>query len=103
MELQPFDPWTVVIRAVFDPFVIVVAFTMGRFADQWQKLLVAGFAAALVGYGTLWLATYFGLTPIKGVGAATGVFIVQFVLGIFWAWLGYRSAPKQEPEGRADG
>lgn len=89
MELQPFDPWPIVWRALFDPVAIIIAFVLGRLADQWQKVIIGAFAAALVGYIVLWFTTYVGLFPIKGVGAATGVFILQFLFGLIWASIGY--------------
>ncbi|MEL7048157.1 MAG: hypothetical protein AAFO75_04200 [Pseudomonadota bacterium] len=89
MELQPFDPWPIAIVALLNPITAVMAFVMGRHANQWQKIIVAAFAAALAGYVGVWVATYFGLLPIKGVGAATGVFILQFVFGLVWAIVGY--------------
>ncbi|MEO1207373.1 MAG: hypothetical protein AAFV45_13695 [Pseudomonadota bacterium] len=89
MELQPFDPWPIVLVALFNPISAVVAFVMGRAADQWQKIIVAGFAAALAGYVGVWLATHFGMLPITGIGQATGVFMMQFVFGLIWAGIGY--------------
>lgn len=93
MELQPFDPYSVAWRALLDPFVIAVAFLLGQRANQWQKLIVAAFAAALIGYIGLWLTTFVGLFPIKGVGAATGVFMLQFLFGLVWAFVGYKFFP----------
>jgi len=90
MELQPFDPWSVLLVALLNPVAIGIAFFMGRRADQWQKLIVAAFAAALAGYVAVWCATYVGLLPIKGVGAATGVFMLQFAFGLAWAGVGYQ-------------
>ncbi|MEO1281011.1 MAG: hypothetical protein AAFR75_07820 [Pseudomonadota bacterium] len=89
MELQPFDPWPIVLVALLNPISAVVAFVMGRTADQWQKIIVAGFAAALAGYVGVWFATHFGFLPIKGIGQATGVFMMQFVFGLIWAAIGY--------------
>lgn len=89
MELQQFDPWSVGLVALLNPVAIVVSLLMGRAADQWQKLIIAAFAGALAGFIAVWFATYFGLLPIKGVGAATGVFILQIVFGLAWATIGY--------------
>jgi len=50
VEIVPFDPITLVLIAVLNPVVIVVAFLMGRRADQWQKIIVAAFAASLCGF-----------------------------------------------------
>ncbi len=89
MELQQFDPWSVGLVALLNPVAIVVSLLMGRAADQWQKLIVAAFAGGLAGFVAIWFATYFGLLPIKGVGAATGVFILQFLFGLVWAAVGF--------------
>lgn len=94
IALQPFDPVSVVKIAVLNPFVWIVGFVMGRQADQWQKVLVAGFAAALVGYGAVWIATFVGLLEAKGIGSATGVFMIDFLIGMFAAWVGYIFARK---------
>ncbi len=87
--LQPFDPMGVFLIAALNPVVIIVAILMGRSADQWQKLIVAGFAAALAGFIAIWLVTHFKLLPAKGIGGATGAFMIQFVLGTLWASLAY--------------
>ena len=80
-----------VLTALFNPAVIVVAFWMGRNADQPQKLPVAAFAAALAGSLLAYIAVRIGLTGVAQVGrAAAGVFIAQFVFGLAWAWAGYR-------------
>lgn len=89
MELHTFDPWSVVLVALLNPVTIAVALIMGRAADQWQKLIVAAFAAGLAGFAAIWFATEFRLLPIQGVGAATGAFILQIVFGIGWAAIGY--------------
>ena len=49
--IQPFDPLGIVLTAVLNPVVIVAALWLGWHADQWQKVLVAGFAAALFAQG----------------------------------------------------
>ena len=96
-ELVPFDPVTVFLVALLNPIAIAVAFYMGRDANQWQKLIVAGFASACVGFLTLFVLIYFRLIIAKGFGAPTGVFVVQFVLGLVWAFIGYRMRPAKKP------
>ncbi len=95
--LQPFDPFSLVLIAAFNPVVIAVAFLMGRAADQWQKLIVAAFAAALAGSVLVWILTFSTVLPAKGVGGEAGVFVLQFLLGIFWSWIGFKT------RGRAGG
>lgn len=91
--LHPFDPLAVVLIAALNPVVIVVAVLMGRAADQWQKLVVAAFAAALTGSVLVWIATAIGVLPAKGVGGEAGVFVAEFLLGLVWAWIGFRTRP----------
>lgn len=92
--LQPFDPWSVLLIAALNPVVIAVAFIMGRTAGEWRKIVVAAFAAALAGSVALWVATFAGLVPAKGVGGEGGVFLLQCVLGLFWAWTGFATRPR---------
>lgn len=90
IELQPFDPVSVVLVALFNPVAIAVAFLMGRAADQWQKLIVAAFAAAFAGSGFVWLLAFVGLLPVRGIGGEAGVFVAQFLFGLVLAGIGYR-------------
>jgi hypothetical protein len=93
LEIVPFDPLTLVLISVFNPAVIVVAILMGRRADQWQKLIVAAFAASLAGYALYWLVAAVGLMPVHALGGEAGILVMQFFLGLVWATLGYRLAP----------
>lgn len=89
MEIVPFDPWTLVGIALFNPAIIVVAFLMGRRADQWQKLIVAAFAASLCGFILYWLAAAVGLMPVHALGGEAAVLLMGFFVGLLWAALGY--------------
>ena len=91
MEIKPFDPWTLVLISLLNPAVIAVAFWMGRRADQWQKLIVAAFAASLSGFILYWLAAELGLLPIHALGGEAAILLMQVFLGLVWASLGYRS------------
>ena len=93
--LQPFDPLAVALVALLNPVVVVVAVLMGRVADQPQKLLVAGFAAALAGAAAVWIVTWLRLLPARGVGGESGIFMLQLVLGTGWAALGYYLAKRR--------
>ena len=87
--MTPVDLQAVVLTALLNPAVIVVAFWMGRRADQWQKLPVAAFAAALAGSAVVYLAARLGIAGLGSVGrAAAGIFTAQFLLGLAWACLG---------------
>ena len=91
LPFTPVDLQAVVLTALLNPAVIVVAFWMGRNASQWQKLPVAAFAAALAGSVLVYFAVRLGVRGVAGVGrAAAGVFIVQFLFGLVWATLGFR-------------
>jgi hypothetical protein len=86
----PVDLKTVLLVALLNPAVPVVAFWMGRNADQVQKLFVAAFAAALVGSAIIYVAVRLGTAVVTGVSrAAAGVFVAQFVFGLGWACAGY--------------
>lgn len=93
--LSPFDPLTVILIALLNPVVIVVAFLMGRSADQWQKVLVAAFAASLAGFVVFWLATNFRLLPVKGFGGEGGIVLAQFLFGLVWAAIGYSTRTRK--------
>jgi ABC-type nickel/cobalt efflux system permease component RcnA len=95
MEIVPFDPATLVKIALLNPVVIVVAFLMGRRADQWQKLIVAAFAASLAGYALYWLAAAVGLMPVHALGGEAAIVLMQFLAGLVWAGLGYWLARKR--------
>jgi hypothetical protein len=89
----PIDLVAVVLTALLNPGVILVAFWLGRRADQWQKLPVAAFTAALIGSVLVFIAVRLGIRGVAGVGrAAGGVFVAEFVFGLVWAWLGFRFA-----------
>jgi hypothetical protein len=89
VEIKPFDPWTLVLISLFNPAVIAVAFWMGRRADQWQKLIVAAFAASLAGFILYWLVAELGLLPIHALGGEAAILLMQLLLGFVWAGLGY--------------
>jgi hypothetical protein len=87
----PVDLLAVVLSALLNPAVIVVAVWLGRQADEWQKLAVAAFAAALAGSVVIFVAVRLGMKGVASVGrAAAGVFIAEFLFGLGWAWLGFR-------------
>jgi hypothetical protein len=89
--MPPVELKAVLLTALFNPAVAIVAFWLGRRADQWQKLPIAAFAAALTGSAVVYLAVRMGVPGVAGVGrAAAGVFIAEFLLGLAWAGAGYR-------------
>jgi uncharacterized membrane protein len=89
VEIVPFDPVTLILISVVNPVVIAVAFLMGRRADQWLKLIVAAFAASLAGYVLYWVVAAVGLMPVHALGGEAAVLMMQFLMGLVWAALGY--------------
>jgi hypothetical protein len=87
--IQPFDPAGIVLAAVLNPVVIAVALWLGWHANQWQKTLVAGFAAALAGSLATWVAAAIGLMTVRGFGGVSGVFVVSLVFGTLLAAIAY--------------
>jgi hypothetical protein len=91
LPVAPVELSSVLLTALLNPAVIVVAFWLGRNADQRQKLPIAAFAAALTGSVLLYLAVRLGVPGVAGTGrAAAGVFIAQFLFGWAWAAAGFR-------------
>jgi len=91
VEINPFEPGTLLLIALLNPVVIVVAFLLGRRADQWQKLIVAAFAASLCGFALYWVAGAVGLVSVHALGGEAGLVLMQFLFGLAWAALGYYS------------
>ncbi|HWE21099.1 MAG TPA: hypothetical protein VG758_28690 [Hyphomicrobiaceae bacterium] len=93
----PVDVTAVLLTALLNPVMVVVAVWMGRGADQWQKLPVAAFAAALAGTVAYYAGVRLGVVGAAGTArAAAGIFIAQFVFALAWAYAGYhlmRRAP----------
>ena len=99
--LSPFDPWALLPIALLNPVVITVALLMGRAADQPQKIVVAGFAATCAGAIAIWIAAYFRILPARGIGGEGGLFLLDFVLGLIWAAIGYyRLRPRADGQRR---
>lgn len=93
IDINPFDPQTLVLIALFNPAIILVGFLMGRTADQWQKLPVAAFAAALAGFVLYWLAATVGIFSVHALGGEAGIVMMGFGLGLIWAIIGYALFP----------
>lgn len=94
LDLKTFDPTTLVLIAALNPAVILVAFWMGLKADQWQKLIVAAFAAALAGFLLLYFAVFVGAVHAHSIGGEAGIMLLQVVFGLFWAVSGYLLAKR---------
>ena len=91
--IEPVALKAVLLTALLNPAVVVVALWMGSKANQWQKLPVAAFAAALAGWLALYVVVKLGWSVVADVGrASAGVLVAQFFIGLAWATLGYRWA-----------
>ncbi len=89
MEINPFEPTKLLLIALLNPVVIAVAFFMGQRADQWQKIIVAAFAASCAGYLLYWLVVAVGLMPVHALGGEAALVLMQFLFGLVWATIGY--------------
>ena len=89
IPINSFDPLTLVLLAAANPAVIAVAFLMGRNADEWQKLPVAAFAAALAGFILYWIGGQVGVFAIHAIGGEAALLLLGCVFGLAWAALGY--------------
>ena len=87
--LQPFHPGALVTIALLNPAVILVGFLMGRQADQWQKLIVVAFAAAIAGAIAVWIGAWLRIIPARGLGGEAGLFVLQMAVGLVWGVIGY--------------
>lgn len=93
VSITPFDPTTLMLVALLNPAVIIVAVLMGRRATEWQKLPVAAFAASLAGMALFWLGGELGFFAIHALGGEAAILMIQSLLGLIWAWLAYRFWP----------
>lgn len=81
----------IVVHSVMNPGTIVAGYLIGRNADQPQKIIVGAFAAGLAGVLFAWLVMRIGLA-VNRPSLFPGIFVLSFILGAFWAWLGYFAA-----------
>jgi len=95
ISLSEFNPLGLLLIAILNPAVIIVAIVMGRAADQWQKIVVAAFSASLVGVALVWIAAFTGLLPASGFGGTAGLLITQMIFALGWAggayWFAHKS------------
>lgn len=90
-EFQPDVPLAeVLLYAVLNPATIIVAFLMGRAANERAKILIAAFAGAIAGVAVLYVAALFRISEAPTVGrAAAGVFAASLLAGLIYAGAGY--------------
>ena len=91
--IEPVALKTVLLVSLLNPAVVCVALWLGSQADQWQKVPVAAFAAALAGWLLLYVVVKLGWSGLADVGrASAGLVVTQFFVGLVWAMLAYRWA-----------
>jgi hypothetical protein len=96
--MTPVDLKGVLLAALLNPVVAVVAFAMGWKADAWQKLPVAAFAAAMLGSVLLYLAVAWRVPGVAPLGrAAAGIFTAEFLCALVWAAAGYWRLGRRRP------
>jgi hypothetical protein len=74
---------------ILNPAAIIVAFMIGRRADQAAKIIVAAFAAGIAGMLLGLLGWLIGLPGVDRKSLA-GLFTFCFLYGLLWGWIGYR-------------
>ncbi|PPD30234.1 MAG: hypothetical protein CTY20_04045 [Hyphomicrobium sp.] len=95
IHINPFDPMTLLLIALLNPATIAIAWIMGRGADQWQKLPIAAFAAALAGFLLYYAAAFVGVFKVHAVGGEAGLVALQVVFGFVWASAAYITTPRK--------
>jgi hypothetical protein len=90
-EFQPDVPLLeVLLYGIFNPATIIVAFLMGRKADDKSKIMIAAFAGAAAGVAVLYLVTLLRLWDTPTLARAVGgVFVTSLVAGFAYAGAGY--------------
>ena len=88
---MPPDLLHMVIFSLLNPGTIIAGLLVGRAADQVQKVVVGAFVAGIAGLLAAWLANRAGIA----IGMAqprnvAGLFVLGWVLGAFWTWVGFR-------------
>ena len=89
-EFQPDVPLLeVLLYGIFNPATIIVAFLMGRKADDKSKIMIAAFAGAAAGVAVLYLVTLLRLWDTPTLARAVGgVFVPSLVAGFAYAGAG---------------
>ena len=90
-DFQPDVPlYEVLIYGVFNPATIIVAFLLGRRADDKSKIFIAAFGGAVAGVAVLYVLTLLRIFDAPTLGrAVAGVFITSLIAGFVYAGVGY--------------
>ena len=88
---MPPELMQMLVFSLLNPGTILVGLLIGRAADQVQKIVVGAFLASLAGLATAWLATKAGIpVGLKQPRNVAGLFILAWILGLWWSWVGFR-------------
>ncbi|MFM2423016.1 MAG: hypothetical protein RL291_1546 [Pseudomonadota bacterium] len=84
--------WLILGAALLNPALIAAALYLGREVarkgEGFDKLLVAGFIAAVAGVALIWVAAWLRLPLAPTIGrAAAGLFALSILTGAFWAFV----------------
>lgn len=95
-EFQPdVDLVELLAYAALNPATVVVAFLMGRKANEKSKILIAAFAGAVAGAALIYVAALLRLWDAPQLGrAAGGIFAAGLIAGLVYAAIGYLTRPK---------
>ncbi len=90
-DYQPNVPLIeVFLYGVLNPATIVVAFMLGRRADDKTKIMIAAFGGAAAGAALLYIVTFLRLWDAPTLGRAiAGVFTTSLIAGLVYAGIGY--------------
>ncbi|MBY0561245.1 hypothetical protein [Hyphomicrobium sp.] len=90
-DYQPDVPLIeVFLYGVLNPATIIVAFMLGRRADDKAKIMIAAFGGAAAGAALLYVLTFLRLFDGPTLGRAiAGVFTTSLIAGCVYAGIGY--------------
>ena len=89
MDIPP-ELKDVIVLSVMNLGTILAGFCIGRRADQVEKIVVGAFASGIAGVLFAGLLGILGLAEVHARSMG-GVFVLSFLLGIVWTWLGYKT------------
>ena len=89
MDIPP-ELKDVIVLSVMNLGTVLAGFFVGRRADQVQKIVVGAFASGIAGVLFAGLLGVLGLAEVHARSMG-GVFVLSFLLGIVWTWIGYKT------------
>jgi hypothetical protein len=88
-DFFPPEVKTIVLLSLLNPGTIVVGYLLGRRINQKAKIILAAFGAGIAGAAFAAIAPWVGLAIFRP-SLMVGIFVLSFIFGFWWAWLGYR-------------